>query len=324
MKRALVALAALSVAGAARGQEAPGESARRELIAQAEQAAGAGDHARALDLAGRAAALRPSPSLTWLLAREHRALDHFVEALDHARACVRAAEADASLRNRDTIRHACEAIQASVEPRVGRVEVAVASARPEGLVVRLDGRELLPALYGVPVPVDPGPHVVEAAAPGHLPLRREEAVAEASSLRVEVSLEREPVPVAVAPAVVVPPVVISPAPRPAPIRTGPGPWVVGGVGAAGLVTAAVFAGLASAEQSARDGECDRSGCTAAALPHDAAYVDYLAATNVALAAGAAVLVSGAIWYFAPRVLGRRRATPRPAVTAGRAGFSVAF
>jgi serine/threonine-protein kinase len=323
-----LALALWALGAPAAAQEAQEETARRELIAQAEQRAVAADHARALELARRAASIRPSPSLTWLMAREHRALDQLVEALDLARACVREADADAALRNRDTIRQACEAVRASVEPRLGRVEISVPVDAPDDLVVRLDGRVVVPALRGVAVPVMPGAVRVEAVAPGFRPAVREGVVAAGALLRIELPLEREPPPEA-PPSPARPAALASPRPPPLPAPrarrgAGAGPWVAGGVGVAALAFAGASYAVALDARDRRDALCFAAGCRAEAADLDARYIDWLAATNVGLVAGGTLLASALVWYVAARIAGRPEAAPRPVVTANRIGVDLAF
>jgi hypothetical protein len=318
----------------AHAQEALEEGARRELIAQADEAARVGDHARAVALARRAAGLRATPSLMAFLAREHRSLDQRVEALDQARACLRAAEADASLRNRATILRVCEAVRAEVEPRVGRLEVRVLGDAPAGLAVRLGDRALVPALFGVPMPVMPGAARVVAEAPGYLRFEREVAVAEGSLVPVEVSLTPEApaappalpvVPVVVAPA---PPVVApAPPPRAAPPSMGPGPWIVGGAAVASFALAGVFFGLSLDAQADRDAacpvpeQCPSEAAGALADGFDARYGQWRTGTQVALGVGAAALTGAVIWYAVSRFTSGRAPVVAASWVAPRVGFS---
>jgi hypothetical protein len=322
MKRAhlLVVLSAL-VPLRASAQGDPAEAARRELVAQADAASQAGDHARALELARRAATLRVTPSLTAFLAREHQHLDQRVEALDQARACLRDAALDATLRNRETIVQVCETVRAAVEPRVGRLELRVAPNAPAGLVVQVDGRAVLPALFGVATPVMPGSVRVVAEAPGHIRFAREVTATEGALTVVDLALSPEapppapppppppppPAPIAAPPP---PPAPIA-APRPAPSSPGVGPWILGGAGVAGLALAGVFFGLAGSAQGERDAACpvpERCPNAAAGAVADARDDDYsarLTATNVALAVGAAALTGAVVWYVVARGTGSR-------------------
>lgn len=299
--------------GVASAQDGPTEVARRELIAQAEVAATAGDHARAVQLGERAAQLRVTPTIQYFLAREHLALDHSIEALGYSGACARAAEADLTLRNRDGVLAACRAIVTTTEARVGRVTVHVPSDAPAGLTVRLRGAVFPSTLYDVAYPVTPGAVVLEASAPGHLPLRREVTITAGRTEAVDVRLDPEPVVVvaptpAVVPAavVVVPPRVAAP---PTPSSYSIGPWIVVGGGAAAFILAGVFYGLASSEQSARDGLCDTPCADPEAAEHDTRYGDHIERTNVALGVGAALAAGGAAWLLIDRLTHRESTGP---------------
>jgi hypothetical protein len=122
---------------------------------------------------------------------------------------------------------------AALEPRLPKLRIVVKDP-PPGLLVERDGKALLPAMMGEPLPVDPGKHVVRATAPGRVEERREVELAERESVDVEIAL-------AVVPAVAAPPAP-APAPPPPPEDTGGGvpvwAWIAGGAGLA-LVGAAV-------------------------------------------------------------------------------------
>lgn len=85
----------------------------------------------------------------------------------------------------------------ALEPRLPRlsIQLEVATKGTSGIEVKRDGLPVVAALWGVPVPVDPGEHRVEARAPGHRAFRATVTVKERESRDVVVSLER-PVPAA--------------------------------------------------------------------------------------------------------------------------------
>jgi hypothetical protein len=309
-------LATIALGGAAsHAQEGPADVARRDLIAQAEAAATAGDHARAVQLGERAAQLRITPTIQYFLAREHLALGHPVEALGYSGACARSAEADLSLRNRDGVLQACRDLVAETGRRVVRVIVHVPSPAPPGLTVRVHGAELPATLYDIPYPVAPGVVLVEATAPGHLPFRRELQVAASQTALVDVRLDPAPVaPPVVAVrqpverlAPVAPPRRVAPPADPSPRGPGVGPVVVAGTGAVGLILGGVFYALASSAQSDRDADCV-NGCSPASQDHNRRYGDLLVATNVAIGIGAAALAGGVTWFLIER-LTHREARP---------------
>ncbi|MFO0604735.1 MAG: hypothetical protein U0324_16250 [Polyangiales bacterium] len=119
--------------------------------------------------------------------------------------------------------------------------------------------------------------------------------------------------VVVAAPVVAPPVLLPPRRErrvaPAPSR---GPWVVAGVGVAGLVAGGVLGALALGQQSSRDTACpSAANCDApSALSHDATMRDLGLGANVAFVAGGALVVGGVAWWLIARAT--RTATPAPA------------
>ncbi len=54
---------------------------------------------------------------------------------------------------------------AALGPRLSRLIITVVAPAPDGLEVRRDGTTIDPAVFGTAVPVDPGTHVLEARAP---------------------------------------------------------------------------------------------------------------------------------------------------------------
>lgn len=56
-----------------------------------------------------------------------------------------------------------------IEGKLVRLAIKVTAPPAAKLVVKRDGVSLGEAAWGTPVPVDPGPHVIEATAPGKLP-----------------------------------------------------------------------------------------------------------------------------------------------------------
>ncbi|MFO0627465.1 MAG: hypothetical protein U0325_17790 [Polyangiales bacterium] len=323
-----LALAVWLVPVAAAAQNAPADPARLELIAQAEAASAAGDHTAAVSLGDRAAALRMTPSLMVFLAREHRALGHWVEALDLARTCLRAAEADTALRNRAVILQACDAVRAQVEPRVARLEVAC-DAPPEAVALRVGARDLPLTLLGVAVPVMPGEVEVTASAPGHATFAETLHLAEGARGRVVVRLAplAPPAPVT---AVALPteppaplPVRSAPAfePRlsPPPRSIGAGPWLLGGTAVVAGALAGVFYGLAMSARGERDAACDAAGCLPDARDADARYADQLAVGNAAAITGAVLLAGAAAWYVVARVT-----SPRPVAHGATGALTLRF
>lgn len=68
----------------------------------------------------------------------------------------------------DTNRHEiARGRAASIKPRLSYVLIRAATPPPEGAVVTRDGRPVPSAVWGVPIPVDPGPTTIRVSAPGY-------------------------------------------------------------------------------------------------------------------------------------------------------------
>ena len=299
--------ATLALAPAAQAQEGADEIARRRLIAEAEQARSAGDHTRALDLAQRAGANRMTPSLRQLIAYEHDALGHTLEALDQAEGCAREAHADAALRNREQIAAACEALAARLRPAVGWITVRVPPPTPPGLVVHVGGAALRAAMYDVARPSLPGEVTVEATADsGRFRQQVRVRAGETASVVVAPLLAPEPAAAGrVGPAMVAPVAVAPVAVRPTAPRARVAPWLLVGGGALAFAASGAFALLRAGARTDRNAECFEDGCNPAAQEHQARFETFTILTDVALGAGALAVAGGLIWYLTGRPAARR-------------------
>ncbi|MBL8604170.1 MAG: hypothetical protein JNK72_19745 [Myxococcales bacterium] len=314
LSRNSVWLACVLGASAASAQSGREDLARRDLIAQAEAARDRGEHAQALQLAQQAAAIRQHPSLRVMLAAEHRAVGHLVEALAEARACVREAEIDRQLRNRDRILASCRGTVTELEPRIARLQLQVEGTLPEGATVRVGEDEVRASLVNAPIAVSPGEIRVRVEAPGFEPIDQRAQAVSGQSLAMTLRLVavRAPEP---PPAPVAAPVTPAQAPAPAPMATptspvvstsshGPGaaPWVLVGAGGALAIGGAVMLGLSSSAETEGQNGCDDTGvCT----PDAEAALDradtYNTLAIVGFAAGGAAVIGGLVWAaLAPR------------------------
>lgn len=223
----------------ARAQDSRAELARRDLLSRAERARAAGDHAEALALGRQAAEIRATPSLRFMLAQEHRALGHLVDAFDQASACAREADADAAVRNRELLLENCRSLAAEVEPMLARLAVDVAPRSVDGLRVLVGESELPRVLLGVPMPTMPGPVVVRVEATGVAPLTRTLTLAAGHVETLSIELPRpaasdrvESSPPRAAELTVAPPVLPTAA-APSSVRRTVG-WIALAAGAVGL------------------------------------------------------------------------------------------
>jgi hypothetical protein len=309
---------AFALTAAASAQETPVEIARRELITQAESASDTGDHARALDLATRAAQIRVTTSLRLMLAQEHRSLGHTLAALDAAGRCASEARGDLSLRNRERILAACESLATSLRAEVARVSVRVEGAT-DATRVTANGAEIPRALWETPWTVLPGHAVFEASGDGHETARVEIDARAGGEDTVTLTLRPAPTgsPAATRPNLTVAPgAATSAAP---PRRAQPvAPWVLVGAGVASVGAGVAFVLLQNDALTARDAACASYGCRASAWDDNRRAEAWNVAANAAFIAGGAMIGGGVLWYL----LARPRAEhPRTALNVGVAPWA---
>jgi hypothetical protein len=287
------------------------EATRQALVQEAAAASQTGDHARAIDRARRAAAIRMSPSLRFLLAREELAVGLPLEAHTHATACVDEVAASAALPGGDVLRARCEALRDESERSLSRLTLRLPSPSPASLRVFVDGIPVDLAQLEVTRARLPGAVEVVATAEGFERFRETRTLSVGELATITLALRRPP------------PAVAGPV-APPPVRVEPrsvsyaGPWALGGVAVAGLISMAVFGGLALDAQRERDARCataaacDLSGAAAA----DARYRDLAAGTNVSLAVASGFAVAALTWWLvslANRGASRVTATPTAVV-----------
>lgn len=235
------------------------------------------DQAKALMAAGKASEACPKFA-------ESERLDPGVGTLLNLAACYEAsgrpasawstfleAESAAKAANNAEGIRVSRARSAALAPKLAKLRVSLATAAPEGLEIRRDGRLVGPEQWGLEIPVDPGKHTIAASAPGREPWQREVEVSEPGrALSVEVpELTR---------ASAQSPDVPSPAPAPhsnsAPNDTEPGAatqpeglgtqrWLsvgAGVVGVAGVVVGSVFGLKSKAKHDEASDHCDGAAC----------------------------------------------------------------
>jgi serine/threonine-protein kinase len=188
----------------------------------------------------------------------------------------------------------------ALEPKLVKLTIQVPEpSRVAGLTVTRDGAKLGAGEWGVPIPVDPGDHVVSASANGRTPWETRTTVREASKTVAVPLLEVVP---AVEPQ--------EPMPRPTD-RPTPASWwtplrttgvVLAGAGAVALVTGGVLGLVAKSNYDAARSRCIEGarGCPASAVSDaDSAYGMATGAT-VVFAVGAVAAVTGIVLVVVSR------------------------
>jgi hypothetical protein len=151
---------------------------------------------------------------------------------------------------------------AALEPTLSRLVIQVPPAAdfPE-LEIRRDGSVIRRAAWGTAMPVDPGDHVIEAAAQGKIAWKQSVTVAAKSdtkTIAVPLLVNAAAAPTVAAPAT--PAQLPSSAPEPRPSSHAPG-WVAMGFGAAGVGIGTYFGLRAISEQKTANNECRLEQCT---------------------------------------------------------------
>ncbi len=151
-----------------------------------------------------------------------------------------------------------------------------------GARLKLDGVSQPDALKGTPVPVNPGKHVLKVEADGYTEDTRDVLVATGEQARViAIVLARpdESIPIPG---------------KPSSGGAGAGPWVVMGVGGAGMAVGAVL----WATSPALPASCNGSSCAPADVEAAQKHDDAATLGLRVLASGALVTAGGLVWYLA--------------------------
>ena len=199
---------------------------------------------------------------------------------------------------------------AVLERKLSRVTVRVDGAGVAGLHVTRDGTDIGHALWGTPVPTDPGEHRIEASAPGKIAWKSTFTVgSSASSSTVSVpALANDPAAFKVPEGERTAPLVgpIAPpsgqVPDQIPPSSGTGQRVaggiLGGVGVAGIVVGAIFGSTAGSRYDASKAHCRTATlCTAEGLELVNQARGAATVSTIGIVAGGALFVGGLVVFL---------------------------
>lgn len=187
----LISLGSASFATPARADEADASvrMAARELAVTGAEAYDKQDYVTALERFQRAEALFRAPSISVMLARCLARVGRVVEAVDKYEETRRTrVEPNSPEAFQRAVAEANAEIDA-VKARVARLELKLPSDAPAGVEVRLDDKPVQPALLGVDIPIDPGPHRVVARAPGRAVYSQQLSMADGARQELEIVLD---------------------------------------------------------------------------------------------------------------------------------------
>ncbi len=169
--------------------------------------------------------------------------------------------ADLAAQSGDARKDFADGRRRELEPRLPKLEIRV-SGDPGGMLIYSDGAEVRTALRGVPVPVDPGEHLVEVTKDDEVLFRQKLVSVEGKPQVLELDLAKIATQPSLGRRQGAPPKKPPPLPE-KPIETGTSTqavvgFIVGGTGIAAAAAGFVFGGLALGQKSSAD---DPSNCT---------------------------------------------------------------
>ncbi|MCC6216541.1 MAG: PEGA domain-containing protein [Polyangiaceae bacterium] len=320
---ALLAAALVLGAGRVGADEAADARRARSQFQRALELSKAGDCAQAIQLFREVGQFRMTPQVRFQIASCEERLGHLVAALGGYELALTEAGSVAG----DDFVGEVERRAHELKERVPRL-VFVRGAGAEAATVKLNGTSLGETSLAAPIPVDPGPHSVEASAPGRRPFSVTVRAAERETVEVKIVLERAleaPAGDARAPRGAAPA-----AARDEAVGGGPPPlaWVAAGVGAVALVGAGATWALRQDRKAELDAACgpDRQQCppSARGTYDDAKLYDTL--SPVLLGVGVVGIgAAAALWWLrddagAPGP--GERVAAEPVVAPGWAGLVV--
>jgi hypothetical protein len=230
-----------------------------------------------------------------------------------------------------------------LDRKLSRVRLRVVAPAP-GMILKLDGRPVGQAAWGEPLPLDPGPHPVEATAPGKRAWAQQievrpgpvvldvavPALADAGDAPAPAStaVPSPPGPVASRSPPAAGEPVATPALLPPPSgESGGGSagrtagLVIGGVGLAGVVVGSVFGAMTFAKNGTAKNDCNfpDGGCSSAGVSAGKDASTFATVSDVAFGVGLAAVAAGAILFVTSRHAAAPSAVRVLPVTVGSSG-----
>ena len=260
----------------------------REQFSQALSLQTGGDWAGALALLKEVAVVKSTPQVRFNIAICEERLGRLVAAMGDYELAATDAQAERSEQVGQEVDVRLEALKARV-PRV----VVRRGEGADSATISLDGVSLGDSVLNVPMPADPGPHVVEAKALGFRPFKQSFRVTEQQTATILVKLDAGPV----APE----PPAIAPGQRATSHGTRTIGFVMGGGGIASLIGSGTFFILRHNSIGNLDNQCgaDRQACpnsARTAVDHGKLYTTLgnvgLVVGAVGLGVGAALVIAG--------------------------------
>ena len=314
-----IAIALAAPAPAAAQDRSDRVATAQALYERAAELIRAGQWAEACPKLEESQRLDPAMGTQFYLASCHESTGRITSAWSLFLEVAAAAKAAGNTARERTAR----ARAADLEPRLPRLTVIVPDevAAVAGLEVIRDGAAQKPVVWGTPVPVEVGAHLIRVTAPAKQAWERRVVLAERAREVVTVPVLADatgapPSPV-VTPPVVTPPVitppVVPPPPRSTRLST---PRVLAltafGVGVAGVVTGSVLGVMAGSTWSGVDAACPKhTGCSKQAHDDSKRALSLATGSTIAFIGGGVALGTAvALWLIpGPRPTSALHLTP---------------
>jgi hypothetical protein len=163
----LAFVTALSGAPSLAAQTDDQRASARALATEGASAFNDGRYKDAADLFSKAESLVHAPTHLLFLARSYAKLGQLVRAQEAYNRIVREQLPSNAPPQFNNAQKAAQEEISSVEPRIGRLTIQLKGAEDaKDLNVTVDGKPILAVMVGVPQPIDPGEHRIEATAAG--------------------------------------------------------------------------------------------------------------------------------------------------------------
>jgi hypothetical protein len=286
-------------------------AAAEALFAEARRLAAAGDYPNACPKFAESERLDPSVATLLNLGACYEKAGRTASAWATFREAISAAQA----ARRDDYLSVAQKRAAALEPLLPRLVISEKDTTTPGIEIQRDGVAVTQAEWGVPIPVDPGEHVVAASAPGKKRWETEVTIAAGTpATTVDVAaLEDAPAAAAVAgPAAAAPAPMASPPPPPPseePHDSSAGASqrtagvIMGGAGIVGLAVGTAFVLSAKSKYDSSLNDCVQGTpnvCNAAGVSERNSARTSGDIASVAFGVGIAAVAGGVVlWFTAP-------------------------
>jgi hypothetical protein len=285
-----------------------------------------GNCAEAIERLGRAEQLFSAPTSLARLGECQVAVGRLVVGTENLQRVVRTELASTAPPAFKVARERARKVLEEALPRIARLTIKVTPS-PATISVTLDGEKVSSASLGTERAVDPGAHSLAASADGFEPATAKVSLGEGQKGAVTLELKPSAPSTAAAPATPSASAAAAPSnppgepgPRPPQHRSNVVPYALVGVGVVAVGVGAAFGIIANGKKN--DLACPNKVCPSSESSHLDSAKTAATVSTIAVAAGSAAGLVGAILLLTSGRGSDEASTPRPVVVAGPHGGAV--